>query len=227
MRIKALLISALVAVAAMAQSVVVGEMTRVDTDAPAFYPQLAADGQTLVVTAQDYTGVSQINLATRQTAVLSTEPKAGYYAAAQPNVAINDRLQIVLNRNGRTQTLTPNGPDRRYLWPQLSPDGSQLVYTVSGRGTYVLNLNTNQVAYVGKIRAARWIDNRFVVGMVDKDNGYEVTESHLVVARNDGSTSQVITPDSVKAMYPSTAAGRIAFCTDKGEVYVLNVEIHP
>lgn len=211
---------------AMAQTITTGPMTRVATGESAFYPQLTHDGTAVLVTQQNYTGLTSIDLATRRVQVLSTAPRAGRNAQPSP-VRTNQNLQLELTLDGQTTILTPNGANERYLWPQLSPDGSKLVYGVSGRGTYVLDLATQAVTFVGKMRAARWFDNQWLVAMQDQDDGYEVTASAIVMTNLDGSVMQVLTDDSVKAMYPSAQAGRVAFNTADGQVYVMTVSINP
>ena len=228
MNIKAtFLILALAATAAMAQTVSVGRPVRVPTGTAAFYPLLTDDAQAVLVTQQDYTGLIRIDLSTGEQQVLSTQPRAGRNAMSSA-VSTNDRLQIELLRGDSTILLTPNGADQRYLWPQLSPDQSRLVYTVSGSGTYVCDLMTRQVSYVGKMRAARWFDNQWLVAMQDSDDGYQVTASTLVMASADGTTQVALTGPDIKAMYPSAQAGHVAFCTPQGEVYVMTLDLnHP
>lgn len=206
---------------ALAQTVAVGEMVRISTNEPAFYPQLTADGTSVLVTAQNYAGLVRVDVATGKNEVLSTEARAGRNAMPAA-VAVNDKLQLVYNN----EVLTPNGEQHRYLWPQLSPDGKRIAYTVSGRGTYVYDLAGRTTTFVGKVRAARWYDDQWLVAMQDRDNGYEVTESAIVLTNVDGTFSQTITPASVKAMYPTAAAGRVAFNTAEGEVYVMTVNIN-
>lgn len=209
----------------MAQTITIGSMTQVKTDKAAFYPQLTQDGTAVLVTEQNYTGVTRIDLASGQSQVLSTAPRAGRNVVSSP-VRTNQNLQIELTLNGQTTILTPNGTDQRYLWPQLSPDGTKLVYAVSGRGTYVLDLATQATTFVGKMRAARWFNDQWLVAMQDQDDGYEVTSSVLVMTNLDGSVQQTITDGRVKAMYPSAQAGRVAFNTAEGEVYVMTVSIN-
>lgn len=226
MKFKALLLTlTLVSGVAMAQTITTGPMTRVMTDKAAFYPQLTQDGTTVLVTEQNYTGLTSIDLTTGKAQVLSTAPRAGRNAVSSP-VRTNQNLQIELTLNGQTTILTPNGADQRYLWPQLSPNGTKLVYGVSGVGTYVLDLTTQATTFVGKMRAARWFNDQWLVAMQDQDDGYEVTASVLVMTNLDGSVQQKLTDDSVKAMYPSAQAGRVAFNTAEGEVYVMTVSIN-
>jgi len=227
MRLKALLLTlALTSVGVMAQTITTGPMNQVATSQAAFYPQWTQDGTALLVTAQNYTGLTRVDLATGQEQVLSTQARAGRNALPAA-VRTNDRLQMELTLNGQTTILTPNGADKRYLWPQLSPDGTKLVYGVSGSGVYVYDFASRATTFVGKMRAARWFNDQWLVAMQDQDDGYEVTASAVVMTNLDGTVQQTLTPDTVKAMYPSAANGRVAFNTAEGQIYVMTVSINP
>lgn len=141
-----------------------------------------------------------------------------------PSVSIVDR-QLVLTKDGTNITLSPNGTDRSYLWPSLSPDGTKICYYLAGTGCCVCDLKGNILARLGQIRAAKWYDNATVVGMHDTDDGHVITASEIVAASLDGQ-SQVLTPSNLKAMYPyaSGTAKKIVFTTDNGEIYIINLK---
>ena len=144
--------------------------------------------------------------------------------AKQATVSIVNR-QLVLSIDGKSTTLTPNGADKSYLWPTLSPDKTKICYYVGGEGCYVCNLNGKIVARLGALRAAKWYDNNVVVGMHDTDDGYVITSSEIVAVTLAGKR-QVLTDSSVKAMYPyaSSEARKIVFGTDEGETYIINIK---
>lgn len=144
--------------------------------------------------------------------------------AKQATVSIVNR-QLVLSVDGKSTTLTPNGADKSYLWPTLSPDKTKICYYVGGEGCYVCNLNGKIVARLGALRAAKWYDNNVVVGMHDTDDGYVITSSEIVAVTLAGKR-QVLTDSSVKAMYPyaSSEARKIVFGTDEGETYIINLK---
>lgn len=144
--------------------------------------------------------------------------------AKQATVSIVNR-QLVLSVDGKNTTLTPNGADKSYLWPTLSPDKTKICYYVGGEGCYVCNLNGKIVARLGALRAAKWYDNNVVVGMHDTDDGYVITSSEIVAVTLAGKR-QVLTDSSVKAMYPyaSSEARKIVFGTDEGETYIINLK---
>ncbi len=140
-----------------------------------------------------------------------------------PSFSISDR-QLMITKGGKTSVFSPNGTDNSYIWPELSPDATKVVYYVAGQGAYACNVDGTHIISLGIIRAPKWYDNNTVVGMLDKDNGERVCESSLVAVTLDGKR-QVLTADSIMAMYPQPAqnAGKISFSTPQGDTYIINV----
>lgn len=129
--------------------------------------------------------------------------------------------RLTVSENGKTRELLPLGADARYIWPQLSPNGTKALFFVSGDAAYVCDLNGTNVKRLGALRAAKWLDDNTVVGMVCTDDGYIYTSSSIVAMTLDGH-SQTLTDDNVIAMYPQVTTGKIAFSTPAGEAYIIN-----
>jgi len=138
-----------------------------------------------------------------------------------PVLSVN-KGQLMITVGGKTRNLSPNGTQFSYLWPSLSPDGTQVLYYVAAHGAYVCNLDGSNVRKVGQMRAPVWYDNNTVVGMMDKDDGEFIYASTIVAATLDGKT-QTLTDDAIIAMYPHATAGKIAFSTPAGEAYIIHV----
>ena len=133
--------------------------------------------------------------------------------------------QLMVTANGKTTAINPNGKAGcSYLWPSVSPDGTKVVYYLSGDGCYVCNLNGSNAKRLGEIRAPRWYGNDMVIGMRDADNGVQVTSSSIVAANMSG-TEQTLTSSDVIAMYPTASANgeKIAFSTPAGGLYIINI----
>jgi Tol biopolymer transport system component len=145
-------------------------------------------------------------------------------ADANSTVAVNEDLHMALNHNGKSIVLTPNGTEEAYNWPSISPDGSKILYYVSGKGCFVCDINGNNVRKItNHCRAAQWYDNNTIVGMADEDDGTVLTASAIVVYTLDGK-SQILVGKNTMAIYPFATEGKIAFSTAAGEMYVLNVK---
>lgn len=140
------------------------------------------------------------------------------------NVAINGDLHIVLTLNGKSTILTPNGANDAYNWASISPDGTKILYYVSGKGCYTCDLNGKNVHYIAlDCRAPQWYDNNIIIGMHDEDNGKWITASAIVAYSLQGE-KQILVNKETMAIYPYTADGKIAFSTAAGKVYVMNVK---
>ena len=145
-------------------------------------------------------------------------------ADANSTVAVNEDLHLVLNHNGKSIILTPNGTNEAYNWPSISPDGSKILYYVSGKGCFVCDINGNNVRKItNHCRAPKWYNNNTIVGMADEDDGKVLTASAIVVYTLDGK-SQILVDKHMMAIYPVAAEGKIAFSTAAGEMYLMQVK---
>lgn len=143
-------------------------------------------------------------------------------------VNIEDQKMVLYSGNTRI-VLTPNGADKSYFWASVSPDGKHIVYVVAARGAFVCNINGSNVMALGKLNAPVWLNNSWVVGMDDIDNGDHIVASQLVATTINGSVRQTLSTPSVKiAMYPSVSADRqkIAFNSGEGKIYIINFQIN-
>ncbi len=144
-----------------------------------------------------------------------------------PVIQTEDRKLALYNGENR-KVLTPNGANESYFWSSISPDFEKIVYTVAGKGTFVCDINGTNVKSLGKLSAPKWLNNNWLIGMDDKDNGQELISSVIVAVTADGKNRQALTvQEEVKAMYPSASpdAKQIAFCTDNGQLFLINIDI--
>lgn len=163
--------------------------------------------------------------AKKSTLVKSTREmhQARVRRAIAPIVSIQNG-ELVLTVGTVTKVLSPNGQGLSYLWPSISPDGSKIVYYVSG-SVWVCNVNGTNPQRIGKFRAPQWYNNNVVVGMNDQDNGHYMTSSEIVAYTLDGE-KQVLTNNTIMAMYPYVSAdgSKIVCSTPVGEAYLINLK---
>ena len=214
--------------------VATGKTTTISTAAGAGYNvQISKDGQELVYreTKFDEQGlrkndVIRLNLATVKTATIAKaqrDASAMVTSSSNLSVSIQDRLMVV-NRNGKNIVVAPNGKHLSYIWASISPDGTKLCYYVCGNGCWVSNIDGSNKQFIGHdCRAAQWYDNNTLVAMADEDDGYFTTASRIVAYTLDGK-KQVLTNNSMIAMYPYAADNLIVFSTLDGKTYMLNVK---
>ncbi len=144
-----------------------------------------------------------------------------------PLIAIENQKMVIYNAELRN-VIAPNGQNESYFWASISPNKKNIVYTVAGKGTFVCKIDGTNPISLGKLGAPAWLNNNWVVGMDDKDDGEKVLSSQLIVTNINGKIRQTVTtPTGLIAMYPAASADgtKIAFNTEKGEMYLLNIEI--
>ena len=106
--------------------------------------------------------------------------------------AYTEKLQLIVERNGDRKVLEPLSKGSRYLWGSLSPDKTKILFTATGKGTYICDLNGKILSEIGYLNAPVWYDDHKIVGMADKDNGDYITESSVVMVSADGKQSRVL-----------------------------------
>ena len=209
-------------------------MTVLSTEEGAGYNvQVSKDGQEVVFRETSFdrnhlrqNKIVRLNMYNQRQNVVARNQRDLKQMATSDNltsVSIKDRL-IVLTRNGLTTTLAPNGSHLSYIWPSVSPDGTKLCYYVCGNGCWVSNIDGSNPQYIGhKCQAAQWYDNNTLVAMATEDDGHFITGGTILVYTLDGK-KQVLTDDSMIAMYPYATKNAIVFSTIEGETYMLNVK---
>lgn len=144
----------------------------------------------------------------------------------KPLVTIEDRKMVVYSSSGR-KVLDPVGNDASYIWPSFSPDGSKLLFTVAGRGTYITTADGKNPVALGKLNAPVWLNAGWVIGMNDLDDGGRVVESTLWAVSVNGKIRQQLTAsDQGVFMYPAASVDgrRIAFNSDRGGIYLMEIQ---
>lgn len=140
-------------------------------------------------------------------------------------VLSHHHLKLYITRDGLTTQLAPNGTDEHYIWASLSPNGERVLYYVSGHGAFVCDIDGSNVIPMGNLTAPKWWDENTIVGMNETDDEYSIIASSIVARTLDGS-EQTLTGKDVIATYPLPChtAGKIAFSTPDGEIYLITVK---
>ncbi len=138
-----------------------------------------------------------------------------------------ENQKIVVYINEDRKVLAPMG-EGNYIWPQLSPDKTKILFTFTGHGTYISDLDGNILADVGYLNASKWLNNDWIVGMKDHDDGYIVTSSDIYAVKSDGQRSVRLTrTEDEMEMYPdcSYANSKIVYHTLKGDIYLMTLKL--
>lgn len=208
--------------------------TITDADGAGWAVRISRDGQSIVYRERYMTANRQLrhdivayNFNNQVKSMVAKEQRdltKLVHANGANSVAINENLHMVLVHNGKNIILTPNGVDNAYNWPSISPDGTKILYYVSGKGCYVCDLTGQNVRYIAlNCRAPQWYDDSVIIGMHDEDDGKWLTASAIVAYDMQGNMQTLVSKDKM-AIYPYAANGQIAFSTAAGEIYLMNVK---
>jgi Tol biopolymer transport system component len=159
---------------------------------------------------------------------LKSQRIAGRKLAVTPPVSSIKDGQLYVTTGNTTRLVVPFGEDAGYLWNSVSPDGTKLLFYVVNQGkAYITGLDGSNPVSLGTLRAAKWMGNDLVVGMLDFDDGHVVTSSKIIAVTADGAVRQELTDSSIIATYPMPAAdgSKILYNTGDGKVYVMHIEI--
>ena len=138
----------------------------------------------------------------------------------------SDGSNLYIYRNSQIEIMNPLKDANGYIWSSLSPNGKMILFTAAGQGTYVCDLDGKIMAKLGNLNAPVWYDDKYVVGMLDKDDGHYITESKILMKSLDGKTEKVLSNPNQIAMFPTAAAGKVAFSTLQGDILVLELKIN-
>jgi len=141
-------------------------------------------------------------------------------------LAVEDDDLIIYDGKIR-KVLNPNGKNI-YLWQSLSPDETKIVYVAINNGchAFVCNTDGKDVVDLGHyIGAPTWLNNNWIIGQQDEDDGHQMTASRLVAIHPDGSGFQMLpTPEQAFPINPSASHnGKVVF-ENEGKIYLMNLE---
>ncbi len=138
-----------------------------------------------------------------------------------------ENQRIVVYINEAKKVLAPRG-EGNYIWPQLSPDKTKILFTFSGHGTYICDLDGNILADLGYLNASKWLNDDWVVGMKDFDDGHVITSSDIFAVKSDGQRSIRLTQtESEMEMYPDCSYdnSKIVYHTLEGGIYLMTLKL--
>ena len=143
--------------------------------------------------------------------------------AERPSFSVKDR-QLMMTRNGETTVFSPNGQQYSYHWASLSPNGQKVSYYISAVGCFVCDIDGQNIQFIGhNCYAPVWYNDEIIIASDTKDDGHVITESAIVAYDLKGN-KQVLTNGDHIAVFPQAAAGKIAYSTSEGEIFVMNIK---
>jgi len=209
-----------------------------DEHGAGFQPLFGEDGKiyyknTVYKSNLKYEGLKSYDVQ-KKTVIEVLEPQRNLQIAKNIGNSIrikvwSDGRNLNIEKDGKIEILNPVENANGYIWASLSPNGKMILYHAVAVGTFVSDLKGNIIASLGYLNAPAWYDNEFVVGMQDKDDGYNITESKVIIRNLVGNTTKQLSHPNQIAMFPtaSSVAGKVAYNTIDGDIYVLKLKINP
>lgn len=150
------------------------------------------------------------------------------FTVSQRSVITKDGKIILINGNEQKELNPVKEARNGYLWVSLSPKGDKILFTAAGLNTYIMDLNGKILSDLGRVEAPEWYNENWIVGMLTKDDGHTITASDIRMVSSDGKEVIRISDTTEIAMYPSAAgqAGKVAYATADGKVFVLDLTIN-
>lgn len=113
-----------------------------------------------------------------------------------------------------------------YIWAELSPNGKMLLFSTSDQGVFIVNLKGNILYKLGKVaRATNWWNNRYIVGMIDEDDGDNFTKSDLVMIDIKTGKQILIETNEDIALYPCANKPYIEYFTLDNKKHIIKLRI--
>ena len=202
-------------------------------DGAGFNVQIAQDGKqivyrevTLNANKSRVSNIVRHDLVAKQSKMVAkkqTNLSAMVADSERPSFSVKDQ-QLMITEKGITRVFSPNGTQYSYHWASLSPNGQKVSYYISAVGCFVCNIDGSNIQFIGhNCYAPVWYNDEIIIASDTKDDGHVIIES-VIVAYDLKGNKQVLTNSDHIAVFPQATAGKIAYSTSEGEIYVMNIK---
>lgn len=205
------------------QSVKVKRIKKIPLKQEAFDPSFGEKSHQILLSRPDQEFVSVYNTRSRREKPAPEAEKASISELARVN---GKKIELILP-GADPVSMAPVG-DFFYIWVSVSPDGSRLLFTAAGKGTFVTDLEGNIIKELGYLNAPTWMNNNWVLGMNDQDDGHKITSSDIIAVHLPSESRKNLTGGSDEiALDPkaSISADRIVFQNGVGDVFIMKIRI--
>jgi len=214
-----------------AQDIKVKSVKRIPIEKEVLEYSFGEKSHKILLTGMDGLTVSQYNTRLRRLKAMPELDKNAEASTAQPANLVRakaaGRKIEVSGPNIDTRTIAPLG-EYYYIWISVSPDGKLLLFNAVGKGSYVSDLEGNILVDLGKLNSPLWMNENWVLGMDDKDDGHQMTSSEIISVHSpSGIRKQLSDGTDEIALYPkaSPAGDRIVFQNEKGEIFTMKIRM--
>jgi hypothetical protein len=127
--------------------------------------------------------------------------------------------------SGISKLIAPLGTND-YLNVSISPNRQQLLFRVSGVGSYVTDFEGNILNDLGNVEFPKWAGNDKILCTETIDDGYNYIKSEIFLQSIKTGVKRKLTEitDAI-ALYPSINEGldKVVFNTPSGELYLIEI----
>lgn len=188
-------------------------------------PQTNTEGNIAYTTTEFINGKKKVTQHIYKPAKISLTTNK---ATTEPTTTVKvDREKIIVTNHKKENIISPLG-ETFYIWASISPDQKKLLFTAVGKGTFITNLDGSNPVELGYLNTPSWLNNNWVIGMNDKDNGEFITASDVIAVNvNNLEKTNLTKSQNSIAIYPkaSPEGSRIAFNSPNGEVFIIDIEL--
>ncbi len=166
---------------------------------------------------------------------ITTEGAGGSPLTIRNSEAAGDISYFI--SNGKLKVIDPQGKlapgvpqmvelKEQVLFAEWSPSGKRLAVHASGRGVSVFDLEKGTEQNFPGVEYPSWINDNYLSFMSTEDDGYTLLNSEIIVAKFDGTETEIVTRNfSLPALWPSAAPdGTLMFTGADNRIYVTKVE---
>lgn len=211
-----------------------GSITCIDEGASAgFEPVFSTDGKTVyyrtaqVVDGLMYRDVRSYSFAESTPRMLAkhTRDKVELTAFAATEYAVADYATIKVIKDGKQANLRPLADSHSYLWASLSSDGASLLFSEPFKGVFVANADgTGARRLLPKGDFPSWAGKGRIVAVVSHDDGYQITDSKLVLVDiASGAVTDLTAPDVFVSEATASESGMVVFSDINGKMFTLDI----
>lgn len=136
--------------------------------------------------------------------------------------------EIIIFKNEKEIKRLSPVKDRNLIWTSVSPDQTMILFTAAGDGTYICDFEGNILYSLGHLNSPVWINNQWVLGMDDEDNGEVLLSSEIICTHIPSLKRFNLTKkfDGI-AQYPkpSPEENKIVFHSPEGSIYTMKIKL--
>ncbi len=191
-----------------------------DEDGIGYDVKWSLDGTKLIVTKEGETRVFDLTGQELNIDEIDAMNLAELVYARDDNIYLRDP------ETGNEVALTGKEADAYYN-PELSPDGTHVVYEGLTTGIHIQNLETGETISVGTGNHPQWLsDGKGIIYDVTQDDGERLISGDIYFAYTDGSgvINLTMTPDLIETNPRISPCGRFLTYEIDGQIFVARLE---